>query len=99
MLLRRQQASVVTCAADVMELMDWQPDGLNVDMSRRNLFPELSGDSKTIYDCMRNEKEAVTVDSLHYKTHIPVHRLMELLSDLEFDGVVARGAGNRYILV
>lgn len=98
-LIRRNIASLVERAADIVELMGWQPPGLHINTSQRNLFPELEGDSKKIYDCLRLESDPLTTDAIHYKTGLPVRRIMELLTDMEFDGILARGAGNRYSLV
>lgn len=95
-LIRKQKAHIITCGADLIELTGWQPLDLNIDTSRRNLFPELEGDIKVIYDALRYEPEAVMLDRLHQLTQIPVAHLMSLLSEMEFDGMVIRHPGNRY---
>lgn len=98
-LIRRNKASLVGCAADVMEITGWQPEGVHVNIVQRNLFPELEGDPKIIYECLRIEQAPMSIDMIHYKTGLPVRRLLELMPELEFDGVLARVAGNKYMLV
>lgn len=98
-LIRRHLASLVENAADVMELMGWKPRDLHVKVTQRNLFPELDGDVKIIYDCLRFEDSPLTPDAIRYKTGLPIRRIMELLPDMEFDGIVVRGAGNKYMVI
>lgn len=98
-LIRRNLASLVERAADVVELMGWQPPGMHINTEQRNLFPELEGDVKTIYDCLRLETSAQNIDAIRYKTGLAVRRIMELLPDMEFDGIIARGPGNSYMVI
>ena len=97
-LIRTHRASLVENANDIVDLMGWEIC-TQVKAVQRNLFPELDGDSTLIDDCMRMEQDPISVDALHYKTLLPVRRLMELLPELEFDGVVTRCPGNKYTLV
>ncbi len=98
-LIRRNRAALVERAADIIELMGWQPAGMTIKARQRNLFPELEGDTKKIYDALRFEGKSLNPDGLHYRTGLPVRRIMELLPDMEFDGIIARVPGNMYTLV
>ena len=95
-IIRRHKASLLTCAADLIEATGWEPLGVHVDARQRCLFPELEGDSKTVYDYLRFEDEPRGIDSVHAATRIPMPTLMSLLSELEFDGIVMRHPGNRF---
>ena len=95
-LIRKQKASLLTSAADVVELMGWRPAGIKVKPRQRNLFPELSGEGAEIYGQLKNHVSPLTLDEIHSATHISVPSLMALLTELEFDGVVVRLPGNRY---
>lgn len=97
-LIRRNKAALVTNAADIMEVLSWKPEDIPVDVASRNLFPELEGDCKAIYDALRFSKEALSVDALFSLTLIPVVSIMSALGELEFDGIVARHPGNRFSL-
>ena len=95
-LIHRQIASIVTGAPDIMETLGWQPDGMNIDLSRRNLFPELDGDTRRVYDLLRYESAPMTLDNICHRLSMPVHTLSALLSEMEFDSLVRRHPGNRY---
>lgn len=95
-LLRKEKAHLITGAADLIELTGWKPLDLNIDTSSRNLFPELEGEAKIIYETLRYSKEPLQTDRIHALTLIPLPRLMTTLGEMEFDGIVMRHPGNRY---
>lgn len=95
-LIRRQKAHLLTSAADIIEVTDWTPLGLQINPGTRSLFPELDGDAKRIYDHLRFSSEPQATDTLHHTLHIPMPALMTLLGELEFDGVITKLPGNRY---
>lgn len=98
LLIRKNKAHILTSASDFIEEMDWRPSGIKIDPRQRCLFPELSGDSKIVYDCLRFNRDPLTPDAIHSATTLPVAKVMAALGDLEFEGVVVRIAGNRYEL-
>ncbi|MDE6299359.1 MAG: DNA-processing protein DprA [Muribaculaceae bacterium] len=98
LLIRKQKASLLTCAADIIELTGWRPMDLNVDARQRNLFPELDGDNRKIYDAIRYSSEPMQADRIHHLTLIPMPQLTVLLGELEFDGIIIRHPGNRFSL-
>lgn len=95
-LIRKEKAHLISCAADIMEIMDWKPLNLPIQPQQRNLFPELAGEQKVIYDLLRFNDEPLTPDRLHQLSLIPVATLMSQLSELEFMGIIIRHPGNRY---
>ena len=97
-LIRKNKAHILTSVSDFIEDMDWRPGGLKLDPKQRCLFPELQGDSKIVYDCLRFHREPLTPDTIHSATTLPVAKVMAALGELEFDGVISRIAGNRYEL-
>lgn len=96
LLIRSQKASMAGDAADVMATLGWQPETLGVNVRQRNLFPELKGDEKMVYDVLRFSAEPVPLDALCARTGLPVHQMMSVLGEMEFDGIVERHPGNRY---
>ncbi|MCH5230777.1 MAG: DNA-processing protein DprA [Muribaculaceae bacterium] len=98
LLIRKNKAHLVTCAADLIEVTGWQPLNLPLDTSGRNLFPELTGDNKKIYDTLKYSSEPMQIDQLVHLTGIVASKLLALLSELEFDGIIMRYPGNRYSL-
>ncbi len=95
-LIRKEKARIITGAADLVELCGWQPLDFKIDTSQRNLFPELEGEPKLIYETLKYEKEPMQTDRLHQLTLIPIARMLALLGEMEFDGIVIRHPGSRY---
>lgn len=97
-LIRKNKAHILTSISDFIEDMDWRPAGLQLDPKQRCLFPELNGDVKIVYDCIRFRREPLTPDAIRSATALPVAKVIAALGELEFDGIVSRLAGNRYEL-
>lgn len=95
-LIRKQKAALITCAADLIELTGWQPFDMNVDTRQRNLFPEMDGDAKLIYEALSYSSEPMQADRIRHQTSLPMAKLMAILGELEFDGIIIRHPGNRF---
>lgn len=98
-LIRSQKAMMAGSAADIIALLGWQPKNIAVSPKQRDLFPELSGQQKLIYDALRFSQEPMPVDSIRERTGIQIHSLMADLGEMEFDGIVERLPGNRFSLI
>lgn len=96
LLIRKQKAHMVSSAADVIETTGWEPLGAAIKPEQRNLFPELDGDFKNIYEVLRFSPEPMQLDQIHARTLIPIASLMATLGEMEFEGIVMRHPGNRY---
>lgn len=96
LLIRKNKAHLIECAADLIETTGWQPLNIAVGTNQRNLFPELTGDAKRIYEILKYTTSPLQMDQLVYETGIPVSKLLSLLGDLEFDGIIMRHPGNRF---
>lgn len=96
LLIKQDKARLMTCAADLIEALDWHPGGGNVQPQQRNLFPELDGETKVIYDVLKQSGNPVTADVIQLRTGLPIMRVNSLLGDMEFDGLVTRHPGNRF---
>ena len=96
-LVRRGKAHLVTCAADVIDVLGWQSMMPHADARQHNLFPELDGDQSIVYDALRSETEPDSLDHIHQILgRLAMSRIMAALGELEFEGVVVRHPGNRY---
>ena len=95
-LIRIHKAGLLTSAADFIEAMGWRPAEVKVSPQSRNLFPELEGESKIIYEALQRSSEPMSLDSLHDATHLPVANILGILMELEFDGIIIKYPGNRY---
>lgn len=98
-LIRSQKAMMAGDAADMISMLGWNPVDLPGAEVPLALFPELNGKTKTIYDCLRSESEPVPVDTLRARSGLPIHELMSLLGEMEFDGIVERLPGNRFSIL
>lgn len=95
-LIRKNKAHLISCAADMLEVTDWTPAGLDSVAQQRSLFPDLEGDPKRIMDALSASDAPMSIDALHAALGVPVSRLMTLLGELEFDGLLIRHPGNRF---
>lgn len=96
LLIRSQKAQLIACAADFMEQMDWRPMGMKVDARQRELFPELDGDPRLVYELLRSAACDMAVNKIAAGLHLPIARILSALGELEFDGIVEKMPGNRY---
>lgn len=94
-LIARNVAHLVTCADDVIEIMGWETQPS--DGAQQSLFPELSSDEIVIVEYLR-EKGDARLNNISVDTGITMSRLMPLMVNLEFKGVVMTFPGGSYRL-
>lgn len=98
-LIRSQKAMMAGSVSDIMSMLGWTPQNVVVAPKQRDLFPELSGQQKLIYDALRFSQDPMPVDAIRERTGIPIHDLMAHLGEMEFEGVIERLPGNRFSLI
>lgn len=98
LLISREKAHLVTCAADVAQFTGWPPGVLKAVPKQRNLFPELQGVPGEIYAHLKHEARPMTVDELHQRVKVNMKDLMADLTEMEFDGIINKLPGARYEL-
>jgi DNA processing protein len=100
-LIRSQRATLLTCAADLIEAMGWknplaqasQPQAVQQD-----LFPELTDEERAIVNTLKNVDDK-HVNQIAIDANIPYARVSMLLFDLEMNGLVKALGGARYRLI
>lgn len=97
-LIRKNKAQLISGVADLIETTGWQPLNIQIDATQRNLFPELEGNQRKIYELLKNSQEPVQVDEIVHKTGLPANQVMTILGELEFDGIIMRYPGSRFSL-
>lgn len=97
-LIRSEKAHLVTCAADVVQLSGWIPDAMSRVPKQKNLFPELEGMARELYDLLKKDAAPVNINDLHQRTGINMKDLIATLTEMEFDGIVSKLPGARYEL-
>ncbi len=98
-LIRSQKAIMAGSASEMISMLGWQPKAVKTAPKQRDLFPELMGNEKSIYDALRFSSEPMPVDALRDRTGLPIHDLMASLGEMEFDGIIERLPGNRFSLI
>jgi DNA processing protein len=98
LLIRKNKASLLSAAADVIELTGWAPEGVRIDTRQRNLFPDLTGEEAAIYNVLKSCQDAMSLDELHARLAIPIGPLLSTLGEMEFDGIVSKLPGNRFMV-
>lgn len=92
-LIARNVASLVECADDVIASMRWTP--MSVEGVQTHIAVELSAEESKIMDYIRQNGEG-TLNRMCVETGIPVNRLMPILVDMEFKGLLLNYPGGRY---
>ena len=89
--LIKSGASLVTCAQDVLDILQWE-----IQPAQMSIFnpDNLSEDEKLIYDEVSLEDRSV--DELHILTGLSVDNLLSYLTTLELKGIIKQVHGDRY---
>ena len=98
-LIRSQKALMAGSAAEIMSMLGWQPKSVKMPSKQRDLFPELTGKEKSIYDALRFSQQPMPVDAIRERTGISIHELMASLCEMEFDVIIELLPGNRFALI
>ena len=96
LLIRKQKASLIGSAADMIEVTGWRPLNIKVTPKQRNLFPELSGESQQIYEILKLNSDPVQIDRICHLTGLGAAKVLALMGEMEFEGIIIRHPGNRF---
>ncbi len=96
MLVKTNRAALIQSAADVILMMQWQPESKKPSKQRK-LFVELSADEEIIVEILK-EKQGVHIDNIVMKSGFTGSKIAALLLNLEFEGVVSCLPGKMYRL-
>ena len=97
-LIKNNKALLITCADDLMEIMNWKPQQKTVAKKQRELFIELSVDEKRMVDVL-NKKDCMQIDELYLKSGLSSSAAASALLMLEMQGLVASLPGKVYKLI
>lgn len=98
-LIRRQEAALITSAADFAEAMMWYtPPSKRKKPVQQQLFPDMSEQERAVVDILR-KSEQLQLDQLAVKTGIAVHSLSALLFEMEIKGWIKPVPGGHYRLL
>ncbi|MDE6383702.1 MAG: DNA-processing protein DprA [Paramuribaculum sp.] len=92
-LIASNMAQLVTSAEDIIKAMRWPIKP--VEATTGSLFPELTEQEQAILDFL-NEKPDCQLNMISANIGIPVGKLMSILIDMEFRGLVIPYPGGKY---
>lgn len=95
-LIKNNIAAIITCADDLLELMNWENKGRQKNMQRQ-LFIQLSADEQKLVDILQS-KDALHADELFHLSGMNSSQLAAILLQLEMQGVVRALPGKMYRL-
>jgi DNA processing protein len=96
-LIKNNKASLITGAADLLELMNWSTANKPIPKQQRSLFIELTPEEKIIVDILQMQT-TVQIDELYVKTGWSSSVVAKALLMLEMQGVVIALPGKVYRL-
>lgn len=94
-LIARNIAQLITSAEDLVEAMRW-PVRPREEARQAELFPELTPEEQAVSDYLVSRGEA-QLNELSVAVGIPIGKLMAVMVDMEFKGLVTAIPGGRYL--
>ena len=86
-LIKTQKANLMTSAADLIYMLNWDLDSEKSKPVQKQLFVELDSDEQKIYDyLLKSGKELLDIIAL--ECEFPVYRISSILLNMELKGVV-----------
>ncbi len=87
MLIKTQRAHMLTSAADLIYMLNWELEEKEHATVQKKLFVELEGDEKNIYNFLNdNGKEVLDVIAL--QCNIPTFKTASILLTMELKGII-----------
>lgn len=86
-LIKTQRANLLTGAADLLYMLNWELEEKKSKPVQKQLFIDLEPDEQKIYDyLLKNGKELMDIIALN--CDLPIYRLSSLLLTMELKGVI-----------
>lgn len=98
-LIKSNQAALVTCASDLIDMMGWAPKATaKTAKKQRELFIELDAGEKAVVDIL-NAADAVHIDEIYLKSGLSSGTVASAILTLELKNVVQSLPGKMYRMV
>ena len=97
-LIRHQRATLLTCAADLLDAMGWEnplAEASKLKAVQQELFPDLTDEERALVNTLKNVDDK-HINQIAIDANIPYSRASMILFDLEMKGVVKALGGARY---
>lgn len=86
-LIRTNRAALLNSAQDLVYLLNWDQKKTKKKQIQRQLFIDLKGDEKTIYDYLLKNGKTL-LDHISLTCKIPIYKISGILVSLELQGLV-----------
>ena len=96
-LVKTNKAAILTCADDLLEMMNWKEIKKANNKKQRELFIELTADQKIVIDILQLQT-TVQIDELHQKAGLSSSAIAAALLMLEMENLVISMPGKVYKL-
>ncbi len=96
-LIKQQKANLITSAADIIYLLDWELKE-NKKPKQIQLFVELDEEEKVVFRFLK-DKEKELLDIIALECNIPAYKAASVLMNMELKGVVRPLPGKLFQLV
>ncbi len=97
-LIRNNKASLITCANDVLEMMNWKSLDKKNKKKQRELFIELTPDEKIVIEILQ-QHETLSIDQLYLRSGLTSSAMAAALLMLEMQNVIFCMPGKVYKLL
>jgi len=94
-LVKNNKASLITCAGDLLEMMNWKETQKIHSKKQRELFIELTVDEKIVIDILQ-QQESIQIDQLYFKSGLSSSSVAAALLSLEMQGILISLPGKVY---
>jgi len=94
-LIKLQRAQLVTSAADIIYMLNWETPNTSVKSIQPQLFTELNETEKTIVNFLKG-KDKVDLDTISISCQLPIYSISSTLLNLELKGVIRPHPGKQF---
>ncbi len=95
-LIKTRKAAMITCAADVVEMLGWK-ETRKAKKVQRELFIDLSPEEKIVLELLK-EKETMHIDELNLKSNLSSSSIAAAILNLELQNIVCSLPGKMYMI-
>ncbi|PHS07686.1 MAG: DNA-protecting protein DprA [Kordia sp.] len=94
-LIKLQRAQLVTSAADIIYMLNWETKNSTVKPIQQQLFIELNETEETIVSFLKG-KDKVDLDTIAISCQLPIYSISSTLLNLELKGVIRPHPGKQF---
>jgi len=86
-LIKTQRANLMTSAADLVYILNWELETKTTKPVQKQLFVSLDGDEQKIYDYLQQNGKQI-LDIVALECDFPIFRISSILLNMELKGVI-----------